>query len=529
MVQRARVRSLAGILAATVIGLGVLGGPAAAQVPPTPHALPPAHPNAVSARGLPGSWIIGVDPRNRAATAFAARSASKRLTGLPAFVVATGRARALARSERRRGALLYSEPDVSSTRAQSAGPGSLAQYNGWRSYLVPNGLNPPAAGPLLVLIDSQVDLTHPAIQGGHIRSSSSAAPTDEHGTATSGLAAGLDSVLGFQGVWPGANTEVVVTDLSCTSVAQGVLQAVTMHAAVINMSLGSPQPCFTLYLSLMAAVGAGVLPVASAGNEFLQGNPISFPASFPHMLTVAAVSLPSLAPAFFSTRNLGVDLAAPGVKIVSPVPPQFDTDSDRDGWLAVSGTSASAPMVAALATWIKAIRPDLDGQQIATLLRSTAKPIYLPLVYNPDTGYGLPQLAAALQAPTPNRSLFEPNDDIPLVDGQFFGQPDPFVWTGAGSQTIVGGLDLFKNPADVYRVQVPGHSVMHVRLRAQLGIVTLAVFGSRAKTTAAHPIARRRIRRTGAVVVRNRGGTAVMYVQAKTASVGAIYHMTIGH
>jgi hypothetical protein len=441
-------------------------------------------------------------------------------------VVPTARARPLAHALRALGVLVYSEPDVpAGARTQSKGPGSLAQFNGWRNLLVAPGLQPPPAGPLLALIDSQLDATHPAIVGGHIHSTSDAAPIDEHATATSGVAAGLDSNLGFTGIWPGANATDIPTGLECGAVAQGVAQAIALHAAVINMSLSSPHPCFTLFLALMGAVAHGILPVASAGNEFLQGNPLAYPASWPHILTVGAITA-SLAPAFFSTRNLGVDLGAPGAAIVAPVPPSFDTDGDRDGYMSVSGTSISAPMVAALADWIKALRPTLDGQQIATLLRVTARHLSRK-GYSPDTGYGLPDLAQALQASAPVASPLEPNDDIPFVNGQLSGQAQPYVWKGQGKLTLSGGLDAIKNPSDVYRVALAGHSVSRLRLRSSVGITSLAVFGAQARSTAGHAIARRRrITRAATLRLANRRGPTYVYVQAKVASLASFYTLT---
>ncbi len=49
------------------------------------------------------------------------------------------------------------------------------------------------------------------------------------------------------------------------------------------------------------------MPVAAAGNEFAEGNPLEFPASLPHVLTVAAVG-PDLASSFFSNTSAAIDL-----------------------------------------------------------------------------------------------------------------------------------------------------------------------------------------------------------------------------
>ncbi len=55
------------------------------------------------------------------------------------------------------------------------------------------------------------------------------------------------------------------------------------------MSYGSEGLCYPEYVALQFAVARGIIPVAAAGNEFAEGNPLEFPASLPHVLTVAAV------------------------------------------------------------------------------------------------------------------------------------------------------------------------------------------------------------------------------------------------
>ena len=55
---------------------------------------------------------------------------------------------------------------------------------------------------------------------------------------------------------------------------------------MINMSYGSRGACYPEYVALQFAVARGIVPVAAAGNEFAEGNPLEFPASLPHVLTV---------------------------------------------------------------------------------------------------------------------------------------------------------------------------------------------------------------------------------------------------
>ena len=52
-----------------------------------------------------------------------------------------------------------------------------------------------------------------------------------------------------------------------------------------------------------------------------------------------------------------MDLSAPGVGILTAVPPALDTDGVQDGYQAMDGTSFSAPMVSAAMAWVRAARP----------------------------------------------------------------------------------------------------------------------------------------------------------------------------
>lgn len=86
---------------------------------------------------------------------------------------------------------------------------------------------------------------------------------------------------------------------------------------VINMSLGSPKQAFGGDLLMKAAYEKGVLVFAAAGNEGTAT--LHYPASLPFVLSVAAVDA-DRAHADFSQVNSKVDLAAPGVDIISTYP-----------------------------------------------------------------------------------------------------------------------------------------------------------------------------------------------------------------
>jgi subtilisin family serine protease len=136
-----------------------------------------------------------------------------------------------------------------------------------------------------------------------------------------------------------------------------------------------------------------VVVVASAGNSGDQVGsdhdgqaPESFPADYPGVISVGAVD-PSGAVAPFSSANLSVQVAAPGVN----VPAQ---GRDEQYWL-VSGTSPACALVAGVAALIKSRFPDLAPNLVATALTSTTtdRPAG---GYDSELGFGVVDAAAAL-------------------------------------------------------------------------------------------------------------------------------------
>ena len=112
------------------------------------------------------------------------------------------------------------------------------------------------------------------------------AVTDEHGTAVAATAAAPANGVGIVGLWPGLPTRVYAHDFSCGGAARAIDQASADGASVINMSFGSRYWCHTLYVAVTGSAGSSVM-VASGGNEFDQGNVPLYPASWPHVMTVA--------------------------------------------------------------------------------------------------------------------------------------------------------------------------------------------------------------------------------------------------
>jgi subtilisin family serine protease len=176
------------------------------------------------------------------------------------------------------------------------------------------------------------------------------------------------------------------------SLADGIAYAVAHGARVISMSIGYSAPSGAVREELQKAYDRGVVVIASAGNSGAPAGsgrpeaPESFPANYPGVISVGAVDS-SGAVAGFSSDNLSVQVAAPGVR----VPAQ-----GRDGqyWW-VSGTSPACALVAGVAALIKSRYPGLAPDLVASALTSTTtdRPSG---GYDGQVGFGIVDAAAAL-------------------------------------------------------------------------------------------------------------------------------------
>ena len=175
--------------------------------------------------------------------------------------------------------------------------------------------------------------------------------------------------------------------------ADAIRYATSKRVSVISMSLGYQGASLPVRSAIAAALAKGIVVVASSGNSGgassgQHGNaPYSFPADYPGVLGVGATSQSGV-PAGFSSANLSVQVAAPGVR----VPAQ-----GRDGqyWL-VSGTSPACALTAGVAALIKSVYPRLApaGVVQAITASTTNKPHD---GYVAQVGFGTVDATAALK------------------------------------------------------------------------------------------------------------------------------------
>jgi hypothetical protein len=382
-----------------------------------------------------------------------------------------------------------------------------------RGDVIAPGLQPPAAFAPIGIVDDPVAAGVPDVAQARILTGSpgrapSSDPVTAHGTEVASVAAARADGAGVIGIAPGApllswGYREDGQDPSCDEVTDGIVRLADAGAKVINLSLETPDDCPELQLAIGAAYGDGVLVVASAGNDGKLPDPpaATYPAQYPHVLTVGALSL-GLTAADFSTPGSGVDLVAPGEAVPVALPPALDTDGTADGVTTATGTSFAAPIVSGLASWLIAARPRLKPSQVADLLRATATDQGDP-GWDRKTGFGLPVLASALTAKLPQADDHEPNDLITEVDGTGYSERDPYR-----SGTLKATIQPVEDPADVYRIRVKAHSRATARLTGGAGTKVYAYAG-KARSFDARPLSTGRT-----VTIRNRTKKSATYYLA---------------
>lgn len=150
--------------------------------------------------------------------------------------------------------------------------------------------------------------------------------TNEHGTHVAGTIAAMNNQVGVLGVLPGGSINLYIVRVFDSSgsaylsdILAGMAECVSpeVGAEVINMSFGSEESSLLEETTFNDIADQGVVLVAAAGNSGTTAK--SYPASYDSVISVAAVDADRNR-AYFSQQNDQVELAAPGVDVLSTVP-----------------------------------------------------------------------------------------------------------------------------------------------------------------------------------------------------------------
>ena len=239
------------------------------------------------------------------------------------------------------------------------------------------------------MIDSQVDVTHPALQDARIESraftSAGAKIPEFHGTAIASIIAGNGA--DYVGIAP--NSEVYAAGVfeqdaergeiaSTVSLVRALDWLISSGVDVINISLAGP-PNRLLESALQKASESDVIILAAAGN----GGPVAapmYPAAYASVVAVTAVDSRGQV---FRLANRGdyLDIAAPGVALRHA--------KSGGGYASSSGTSFAVPFAATAVARLRQLQP---GDNALELLCRTAQDLGPP---GRDSIYGFGLLRPA--------------------------------------------------------------------------------------------------------------------------------------
>jgi subtilisin family serine protease len=293
------------------------------------------------------------------------------------------------------------------------------------------------SGRLVAVLDTGADTSHPDLAAnlvpGFDARDGSRDVTDflGHGTFVAGLISAVDgNGIGTKGV--AGRTRVLPIrasedgTFSLGALVSGLVAALNSGADIVNLSLAGGGFSATQARAFELAFIANVLPVAASGNNGDRGNPVEFPAAqiggdrgrVGIGLSVGAVT-PTGAPAFFSTHNRFVSLAAPGAAedpsdpahgVFSTIPdgpgtlwddpenPSATFNRGRDGRYAYAeGTSFAAPIASGIAALAWQVEPRLNSDQVADVLQRGARQTFRAPGWNEFTGWGVVDGAGAVR------------------------------------------------------------------------------------------------------------------------------------
>lgn len=196
-----------------------------------------------------------------------------------------------------------------------------------------------------------------------------------HGTMVAGL---------VRAVAPGARImplKAFRADGSATisAIVRAIYHAVGHGAKVINMSFDLDGPSEAIRRAVRYAAERGVICVSSAGNDGVEA--LLYPAGLRRVFGVASTTLEDTRAPFSNYGERLVDVAAPGVDLITPYP--------GGHYASASGTSFSAGLVSGAVAILAGLKPGLDyGEARVAFDRS--------VFISPDMGEGRIDILAAV-------------------------------------------------------------------------------------------------------------------------------------
>ena len=258
------------------------------------------------------------------------------------------------------------------------------------------------------IIDTGIDYNHLDLadnyKGGYDFVNDDADPMDDcgHGTHCAGVIAAEANGDGIVGTAPEAHLYAVKAldnkgQGYMSNVIAGIEWSVKNNMNIVSMSIGSTQDSTALREACDKAYDAGLLLVASSGNN---GNAdgtddtVTYPGRYASVIAIAATDSGNKR-ASFSGTGPAVEFAAPGVGI-------YSTYLDN-AYTTKSGTSMACPHVTGTAALIWSAYPNFTNAQVRAQLQETAEDLGVA-GKDDEFGYGLVNAKKAAYVSTPDNA-----------------------------------------------------------------------------------------------------------------------------
>jgi serine protease len=242
-------------------------------------------------------------------------------------------------------------------------------------------------------------------------------PNDDqgHGTHVTGtIAQSTNNNMGAAGV--AFNCSImpvkVIGNLGTGShfdIAAGIYFAANNGAKVINMSLGGQGNSITLRNAVAYAYSRGVTIVCAAGNEFLDGNPTSYPAAYNNYCIAVGATRYDETRAYYSNTGSYLDVVAPGGDMLVDqnddgypdgiLQQTFSIDPNAFAYRFFQGTSMAAPHVSGAAALLIS-NGVTEPDTVREVIQITAKDVG-SRGWDEEHGWGLINVWAALSYVVP--------------------------------------------------------------------------------------------------------------------------------
>lgn len=230
------------------------------------------------------------------------------------------------------------------------------------------------------VVDTGVDFGHPDLRPSlaHginlLRRYSLPHDDNGHGTHIVGTIAASNQRQGIMGVAPRTTIYPVkafdrhgIAHIS--DIILGIHWCIDNGMDIINMSFGMKSRNILLFNAIRQAYRAGILVVASSGNDGIV-KLIDYPARFLQTISVGATSR-NRTISSFSNQGKGIDIFAPGERIFSTWP--------GGRYNELSGTSMAAAHVTGTLALILALNPQIQPLQMKAMIRKFVNPYKLRL------------------------------------------------------------------------------------------------------------------------------------------------------